>query len=97
MRLDHQTILQYVHDHGPCSCQEIVLGTGLRHDLVYRFLYKARCYGNGKKWIDNIKQIPPLGNPRYGIANFTEPGQYTITTTGQQLLNAQNSNLPQRR
>ncbi|MEO5366033.1 MAG: hypothetical protein H7831_06710 [Magnetococcus sp. WYHC-3] len=69
-------ILEYVMANGPCSCLNIARGTGIDRSIVYRFLYKARCYGNGMGWINNQKTD----------LNPNTPGQYVITPAGQAVL-----------
>ena len=74
MMAKHLHVLNYVAANGPCSCIEIMRSTGLERKEVYPFLYKARCYGGGKGWIDNVKTILPK--------SLTAPGEYTITVKG---------------
>ena len=51
----HLAVLRHVAANGPIGCLAIMEGIGLTRGMVYPFLYKARCYGNGKGWIDNEK------------------------------------------
>lgn len=76
-----QQILQYLANHGPCSCHTLALALNLDRQRVYRFLYRARCYGGGKGWVDNVKPIPSVTDPGYSAA-LMAPGQYTITPAG---------------
>lgn len=79
MRAHEVVILRHVAAHGPISCADIAKDTGLDREVVYRFLYKARCYDTGKHWINNPK-------------NGTDgPGAYQITAAGLTALQAINA------
>lgn len=83
LRPRDRQILEFVAQHGPCSCITIATSTGLDREI------KARCYSGGKGWIENRKpQLPPMGDPNY-CAACNAPGQYTITPAGQAVLDGE--------
>lgn len=81
----HLDVLRLVAQRGPISCIEIMNDLGLERRSVYPFLYKCRCYGGGKGWIDNVKPVPEIINDDYSRA-INAPGQYVITQEGREEL-----------
>lgn len=82
-------ILHYLAEHGPCSCVEIMRGTGLSRDQVYPFLYQ----GSFNCLIANRKRYPQREDfathreytEAYDAAHRA-PGQYILGDQGRRVL-----------
>ena len=85
-------ILRYLEANGPCSCIEIMRGTGLERKQVYPFLYQGGLRG----LIADLQQMPQLEdfedvNEYYREFNRAHmaPGQYVIGGRGRRVLTEQ--------